>query len=164
MIRAVQKGYFFFPGSAAIRKSYAYVEGLLDTFEFAMKRPEPFLRFNYVEADTEPIGEMVRIIRRQLGSHAPIISVPAWLLQPVAAGLQVVTRGRSPIHPARVRKAATPTHIVPKQLKEFGFEFKYDFKSSLSHWQSICPEDFLRQRNQSSQTLRVATAKSSLAS
>jgi nucleoside-diphosphate-sugar epimerase len=146
MIRAVQRGYFFFPGSTAIRKSYAYVEGLLDTFEFAMTRPEPFLRYNYVEAKTEPIGQMVQIIRQQLGCSAPVISVPAWLLQPVAAGVQLLTKGRSPIHPARVRKAATPTHIVPQRLKDLGFAFKYDFRSSLTHWQSICPEDFVGRR------------------
>jgi hypothetical protein len=41
-----------------------------------------------------------------------------------------------------VRKAATPTHIVPKRLKDLGFEFKYDFASSLKHWKTISPEDF----------------------
>ncbi len=40
MIRAVRKGYFVFPGSKHLRKSYGYIEGLLDSFEFIMARPE----------------------------------------------------------------------------------------------------------------------------
>ncbi len=142
MIRAVQRGYFFFPGTTDLRKSYGYVEGLVDSFEFAMARSEPHLLFNYVEAETETIGNLVQIIRQELGCSAPVISIPLWLLQPLANGVQWLTKGRSPIHPARVRKAATPTHIVPQRLKELGFKFRYDFRSSLNHWKSISPQDF----------------------
>jgi nucleoside-diphosphate-sugar epimerase len=158
MIRAVQRGYFFFPGSARLRKSYGYIEGLLDSFEFAMARCEPFLRYNYVESETEPIGEMVRIIGRQLGCAAPVISMPSWLLQPVAAGMQLLTNGKSPIHPARVRKAATPTHIVPQKLNELGFRFAYDFRSSLDHWRSVSPQDFRRREECGQAVLRPGAA------
>jgi nucleoside-diphosphate-sugar epimerase len=142
MIRAVQKGYFFFPGKTTLRKSYGYIEGLIDSFEFAMNRPEPFLRYNYVEAETETIGGLVQIIGRQLGCSAPVIAIPSRLLQLAAACVQVATKGKSPIHPARVRKAATPTHIVPQRLTELGFRFNYGFQTSLEHWQEISPGDF----------------------
>jgi len=142
MIRAVQRGYFFFPGTTDIRKSYGYVEGLIDSFQFAMARSEAYLLFNYVEVETETIGDLVTIVRQELGCSAPVISIPLWLLQPMASGVQWLTNGRSPIHPARVRKAATPTHIVPQRLKELGFEFKFDFRSSLNHWRSISLQDF----------------------
>lgn len=146
MIRAVQRGYFFFPGSSAIRKSYGYIEGLLDSFEFATARAEPFLCFNYVEENTETIGDLIRITRQELGCSAPLISVPLWLLLPVAAAAQLASRGRSPIHPARVRKAATPTHIVPRRLLKLGFHFRFDFRRSLSDWRSRAPQDFGRGR------------------
>jgi nucleoside-diphosphate-sugar epimerase len=142
MIRAVQRGYFVFPGPLTLRKSYGYVHGLLESFEFAIAQAEQLLRYNYVEAETETIGELVHIVRRQLRCSAPMLSVPLWLLEPTAAVLQLVTRGQSPVHPARVRKAATPTHIVPQQLKELGFQFRYDFQSSLEHWRSQAPLDF----------------------
>jgi nucleoside-diphosphate-sugar epimerase len=142
MIRAVQRGYFFFPGPTNIRKSYGYIEGLLESFEFAMARSEGCLRFNYVEERTETIGELVKIIRQELGCSAPVISCPLWILQPLAKGLQFVSHGRSPIHPARVRKAATPTHIVPQRLEELGFQFRFDFRSSLDDWQARAPQDF----------------------
>jgi len=32
MIRAIKRGYFIFPGSRTVRKSYGYIEGLLDSF------------------------------------------------------------------------------------------------------------------------------------
>jgi len=142
MIHAVQRGYFFFPGPLTLRKSYGYIHGLLESFEFAMSREEPLLRYNYVEAETETIGELVGIVRRQFRCSAPTLSLPVWLLEPAAATMQLVTRGRSPVHPARVRKAATATHIVPQQLKELGFQFRYDFQSSLEHWRSQAPLDF----------------------
>ncbi len=44
----------------------------------------------------------------------------------------------------RVKKAATPTHIIPQALIDNGFQFKYAFEKSLHHWQSISPEDFGR--------------------
>ena len=156
MIQAVQRGYFFFPGSTRLRKSYGYIEGLLDSFQFAMARSESLLHFNYVESETETIGEMVRIIRRQLGCAAPVISMPSWLLQPVAAGVQLITHGKSPIHPARVRKAATPTHIVPQRLNELGFRFTDNFRSSLDHWRSVSPEDFSRREHNAPAALRPA--------
>ena len=155
MIRAIQRGYFFFPGPLTLRKSYGYIHGLLESFQFAMTLSQPLLRYNYVERETETIGELVRIIRRQLRCSAPTFSVPLWLLQPAAAAMQVVTRGRSPIHPARVRKAATPTHIVPEQLQELGFRFPYDFPSSLEHWRSQAPLDFSRNGSFSGSKLRL---------
>ena len=157
MVRAVQRGYFFFPGTTTLRKSYGYIEGLIDSFEFAMAHAEPHLRYNYVEAETETIGRLVQIIRQQLDCSAPVISIPLWVLQPVAAGVQLITKGKSPIHPARVRKAATPTHIVPQRLKELGFRFNYDFRSSLDHWRTISPQDFLDRSKNGQTILRTGT-------
>jgi hypothetical protein len=117
----------------------------MDSFEFAMNRTEPLLRYNYVESETETIGDLARIVGRQLGCSSPVISVPLWLLQPAALAAQIVTRGKSPIHPARVRKAALPTHIVPQRLKDLGFRFRFDFKSSLDHWRLHAPLDFDRE-------------------
>ena len=142
MIRALHRGYFVFPGSTAIRKSYGYIHGLLDAFEFAMQRSEPALTFNYVERETVTIGEMAKIVRQFLGVSAPVLALPAWLLMPVAWLAQRATGGRSALHPVRVRKAATPTWIVPARLAELGFNFRYDFETSLADWRERAPQDF----------------------
>lgn len=142
MIRAIKRGYFAYPGSTTVRKSYGYIEGLLDSIEFVMDRREPVIRYNYVEHPTEPLGELVRHVKHHLDSRAPVVALPLWLLTPAASVVQLMTGGRGPIHPVRVRKAARPTHIVPQTLIDMGFQFRFDFASSLSDWQQQTPEDF----------------------
>ena len=142
MIRAVKKGYFFFPGSRNLRKSYGYIEGLLDSFEFMLARPEPRLTCNYVEQKTETLGALVRIVQEHLGKKRPVLTAPLPLLEAVAALAQLVTAGRSPLHPVRVRKTAMSTHIVPETLLQSGFHFRYDFAASLHDWARKAPEDF----------------------
>jgi glycosyltransferase involved in cell wall biosynthesis len=56
------------------------------------------------------------------------------------------------MHPVRVKKAAQPTHVVPRWLIEAGFEFRFDFGSSLAHWASVAPGDFGREAVQLART------------
>jgi hypothetical protein len=118
------------------------VEGLLDSFRFMMERTESQLTYNYVERETEPLHVLVRIVQKQLGKKIPTLTAPLFLLQGAAAAVQVLTAGRSPIHPARVRKVATTTHIVPQVLEDLGFSFRYDFRASLQDWAAKAPQDF----------------------
>jgi hypothetical protein len=60
----------------------------------------------------------------------------------VAALAQLATGGRSPIHPVRVRKTASSTHVIPESLLKMGFNFRYDFATSLKDWSKKSPEDF----------------------
>ncbi|MDQ8195923.1 NAD-dependent epimerase/dehydratase family protein [Coraliomargarita sp. SDUM461004] len=142
MIRAVKKGIFVFPGSPHIHKSYAYIEGLLDSIEFTMARAEKVIHYNYVESPTEPLGALVTHIQDILGKRSMNFRAPVGLLALVAQVLQWLTLGKSPIHPKRVRKAAMPTHIIPQWLIDHGFEFRYDFASSLRDWKQRSPGDF----------------------
>lgn len=142
MVKAVMKGYFAFPGSTDIRKSYAYVYGLLESMEFVMHRSEPVIVYNYVETPTQTLGEIVEEVKRFVGSKAPVLSVPTGVLLPLAHGVQAVFGSRNPVHPVRVRKAGMSTHIVPRWLMDNGFSFKYSFADSLRHWKDMAPEDF----------------------
>jgi nucleoside-diphosphate-sugar epimerase len=142
MIRAIRKGYFVFPGSRDLRKSYGYIEGLLDSFEFLMAREESQLTCNYVERETAPLGDLVRMVQAHLGKKTPTFTAPLPLLEAVAAFMQVATGGRSPLHPVRVRKTAMSTHIVPGMLAQLGFQFRFDFSASLKDWAKQSPEDF----------------------
>jgi nucleoside-diphosphate-sugar epimerase len=142
MIRAIRKGYFAFPGSPDIYKSYAYIYGLLDSVDFAMGRENPFVVYNYVETPTKPLREIVGQVKEYFDCRAVVVPLPLWLLLPVSKLVQRVSGNGNPIHPVRVKKAATPTHIVPQTLIDLGFKFKYDFQSSLRHWQTVSPQDF----------------------
>jgi nucleoside-diphosphate-sugar epimerase len=142
MIRAVRKGYFVFPGSRQLRKSYGYIEGLLDSFEFIMAREENQLTYNYVERETETLGALVQLVQAHLGKRNWALTAPLPVLEAAAALAQLVTGGRSPIHPVRVRKTASSTHVVPEVLIKMGFNFRYDFAASLKDWARKSPEDF----------------------
>lgn len=142
MIRAVRKGYFVFPGSKNLRKSYGYIEGLLDSFEFVMAREENQLTYNYVERDTESLARLVQIVQAHVGRKIPTLTAPLPVLEAIAAMAQLVTRGRSPLHPVRVRKTASATHIIPESLLRMGFDFRYDFAASLKDWAEKSPKDF----------------------
>ena len=142
LIAAARRGILVLPGSAVVRRSYSYIYGLLESLEFAMGRGEPILAYNYVEAETETIGTLVRIIRATLGAGAATITLPLWVLTPAAAIVQRLTHGRSAFDPARLREAARDTWIAPAKLKHLGFEFRYDFATSLRHWRDVAPGEF----------------------
>jgi len=142
MIQAISKGYFAFPGSPGIYKSYGYIYGFIDSIEFAIKGDKDYFVYNYVETPTEPLQELVKIIKRFIGAKAVVFPIPLRILKPISHLVQTLVGFRNPIHPVRVMKAATPTHIIPKALKDAEFEFKYDFESSLRHWLTIAPHDF----------------------
>jgi nucleoside-diphosphate-sugar epimerase len=142
MIRAVRKGYFVFPGSKHLRKSYCYIEGLLDSFEFIMAREENELTYNYAERETESLATLVQMVQAHFGTKIPTFTAPLPVLEAVAALAQLVTGGRSPLHPVRVRKTAASTYIIPESLIKMGFHFRYDFAASLKDWAKKSPEDF----------------------
>ena len=77
-----------------------------------------------------------------LGVRAVVFPIPLFVLLPAAKIVQALLGAKNPIHPVRVKKAALPTHIVPRALIERGFMFEYDFENSLKHWLNIAPADF----------------------
>jgi GlcNAc-P-P-Und epimerase len=143
MIRAVKRGYFVFPGRRDIYKSYAYIYGLLDSIDFVMRRAEPLILYNYVDQPNEQIGQLVRTVKALVGGTFPVLGVPAHLLLPVAHLMTSTLGARTPIHPTRVRKAGTSTHIVPGWLLSAGFHFRYPFDAALDHWLHAAPADFI---------------------
>ena len=144
MIRAIQKNMFVMPGDGSVRKSYAYILGLLESMEFMMSRSEPHLCYNYVERETECLADLAGCVASELGIRRPRLRIPTKALVTVARVAQILSGGKSPIHPVRVRKASLSTHIVPGELMRLGFPFRYSFAESLKHWRSIAPEDFAR--------------------
>jgi nucleoside-diphosphate-sugar epimerase len=142
MIKAVKKGYFLLPVSSKIKKSYGYVYGLVESIEFMILQPDKTIVYNYVEKETECLGDMIKIVNESLGYNGKVLRFPLFLLKIAAEILFKINPNLNGIHPERVKKVARPTHIFPKELIERGFQFKYDFRSSLLHWKLISPKDF----------------------
>lgn len=142
LIKAVKHGFFFAPGDPKVLKSYAYIEGMMDSLEFTMDHPDKVIRYNYVEYPTDPLCELVDKIQAVTDRTPVTIRLPRSVMVLAAGAVQLLTGGRSSIHPERVRKAAMPTHIIPQWLIDEGFDFRYDFATSLADWQKKRPEDF----------------------
>ena len=142
MIRAIKNGFFPIPGSPNIFKSYGYIYGLLNSIDFAMGSNLDYFCYNYVEHPTEPLKNLVEIVKEEFSYKAVVLPLPIWILMPAAKLVQNILGSKNPIHPVRVKKAATSTHIVPQALIDIGFEFEYDFRKSLKHWRKVSPDDF----------------------
>lgn len=142
MIRAIKKGYFAYPGSVNIKKSYAYIYGLLESMIFFIEKDIDYVEYNYVENPTESLDTLTKIIKQELNSKAPILSLPQFLLKPISKVVYSILGDKTSIHPRRVEKAAMPTHIIPQVLIDENFMFDYDFRTSLKHWRKIAPDDF----------------------
>ncbi|HSI98574.1 MAG TPA: hypothetical protein VK926_09440, partial [Gaiellaceae bacterium] len=140
--RAIRRGYFVYPGDKHVRKSYAYIDGLIESIDFTTARPDPYILYNFADRNTETLEELVRAVQDEFDCHRIALSVPGSAVVGAAYALQAVTHGRSSLHPTRVRKASIPTHVVPRWLIDHGFEFRYDFRTSLRHWRAVAPEDF----------------------
>lgn len=108
-IRAIRRGYFAFPGSRHIAKSYGYIYGFLESVVSAIGSGKDLLVYNHVEFPTEPLGALLAHVRRFWNSRAPIFSVPVWVLVPLATAFRALLGRKSPLHPVRVWKAGTPT-------------------------------------------------------
>ncbi len=142
MIKAIKSGYFFFPGSKRIHKSYGYIFSFIDSIWYTMKQNKKLITYNYVEYPTLTIGELASNVKSFFGLYRPIISLPSYILLPIAYLLQSIFGKSNPIHPVRVKKAGLPTHIIPQYLIDEGFKFRFDFLLSLKDWISKKPEDF----------------------
>ncbi|MEZ5962283.1 MAG: NAD(P)-dependent oxidoreductase [Planctomycetota bacterium] len=141
LIRAARRGRLFL-GDPDVRKSCGYVHEFLRTVDFALDRRDPFLLYNFADAATHSVGELVEIAAEALGFVTHTVRLPQQLLMLVAHAIHSATLGRSVIHPTRVRKASTPTHVLTTRLRQLGYRFRFDFATALRDWQRRAPADF----------------------
>lgn len=146
MIKGLKKGNFILPNGGEIIKGYGYVYGLVESILFTMNKMDRLIIYNYAENPLVTLKEMVEITKEELGIKKPTIklsiktlSMIAWLIQKV---FKIIGK-QSDIHPVRVRKAGFPTNIKPNYLIKNGFDFKYEYRNAIRHWQSVTPEDFI---------------------
>tara|TARA_R110002012_G_scaffold66614_1_gene174112 strand:- start:195677 stop:196687 length:1011 start_codon:yes stop_codon:yes gene_type:complete len=146
MIKALKKGTFILPNGGNVIKAYGYVFGLVDSILFTMgKKDENLIVYNYAENPLITLKEMTSVAKNKFDFTKKTLSLPVPFLAFLAGLIQIGSKligKKSDIHPVRVRKAGFPTNIKPGYLISQGFNFKYDFESSLEHWQSVSPKDF----------------------
>ena len=145
MIKSLKKGTFVLPDGGKVIKGYGYVYGLVESMVFTMNQDKRFILYNYAENPLVPLEEMVRITKDVLKLSKPTFKIPVSFLAFLAFFIQILFKlmgKESDIHPVRVRKAGFPTNIRPQYLIDNGFEFKYNYREALKHWQKTAPKDF----------------------
>ncbi len=146
MVKAIKRGYFFFPGDPHITKAYGYIYDFVKSVNFVLeKKKDPYIVYNFAQHPLLNLEGMSKAIKRVLGKKSPIPRMPISLLIFIARIMQFISslfRRTSPIHPVRVKKMAFPTNIKPQYLIDRGFVFSYTFESALQHWKQECEEDF----------------------
>jgi GlcNAc-P-P-Und epimerase len=142
MYKAIKAGFFVLPGDPQVRKSYAYIDSLIDGFQFLMARDDALVTANFAQPGAETIKELSEIMSSAAGRVPRVVKVPIAPLVMVSHLMQWVTNGKSPIHPVRVRKVSKPTYVEPRELIELGFKFNYPMKVALEVWRTNSPDDF----------------------
>ena len=145
MIKSLKKGIFVLPDGGKVIKGYGYVYGLVESMLFTMNQDKRFILYNYAENPLVPLEEMVRITKDVLKLSKLTFKIPVSFLAFLAFFIQILFKlmgKESDIHPVRVRKAGFPTNIRPQYLIDNGFEFKYNYREALKHWQKTAPKDF----------------------
>lgn len=141
MIKAIKKGYFFFPGDPNITKSFGYIYGLIESIDFTMNKDDKLIIYNYAENPTVTLKELTNIIKKVINKQTIVLKIPISLLL-LAANIITLFNKNSSIHPVRVKKAAFPTHIQPYYLINTNFKFNYSLDESFHHWRKVLPSDF----------------------
>jgi GlcNAc-P-P-Und epimerase len=142
MYKAVKAGIFLIPGNTGVKKSYGYIDSLLEAFEFLIHRNEPLLTANFAHPNAESIEALFAEMSAFAGRKSRLINLPVFPVVAAAHVVQFFTKGKSAIHPVRVRKVGSSTYVEPATLAALGFEFKFPMSKALECWQVEAPEDF----------------------
>ena len=129
LIDALSRRRFVMIGDGGTVKTTSYIDNLIAANLFLMERwdtgPRSGLHvYHYVDEPSMSTGEMVTIIRDQLGMGGVRWSLPLWIASPLATVADMaasVVRIDLPITSARIRKFCTPTNFSGQKLRELGF-------------------------------------------
>lgn len=142
MYKAIKAGIFFIPGDPKVVKSYVYIEDVINAIEFLVERTERLNICNLSDPQPFNLEQLVNEIRTVQGK--PITSpkhMPASILVGLSRLVQILSLGRSSIHPVRVRKAMRPTFVRPASLSRLGFKFQYPISKAFEDWNKRAPAE-----------------------
>lgn len=133
LARALKRGYFLYPGRRDTVKSGGYVDELLNTFDFALDRPETEILYNFAFPALSSTEDIVAAFSDVEGKTFRPATLP---LTPVLGGARLVhalTR-TSTFHPDRIMKLVKSTRIVPGWLVANHYPFLFDLPHALNAW------------------------------
>ncbi len=133
LARALKRGYFLYPGRRDTVKSGGYVDELLNTFDFALDRPDAEILYNFAFPAMSSTQDIVAAFSEVEGKAFRPATLP---LAPVLLGARLahaLTR-TSTFHPDRVMKLVKSTRVAPGWLTAQGYPFAFDLRRALQAW------------------------------
>jgi nucleoside-diphosphate-sugar epimerase len=136
LARALERGYFVYPGRKHTAKSGGYVDELLETVDFALAKPEANILYNFTFPEISTTEDIVRALGLAVGRVWRPATAPLPLMLAAARGFEALNAIgiKNPVHRERILKLVVSTRIAPGWLLENGYEFRWRLETALAAW------------------------------
>lgn len=134
LVRQIAGRRFAIVGAGHNRKAIAHVQNLTDFMAALAPVPPGMAIFNYADRPDLPIGQIVELVRAQLGIKGRPVRLPYWAGLAAGGVFDIAARltGRSfPVSTQRVRKFCAETVFDTKRLRDSGFEPRVTLEEGL---------------------------------
>jgi GlcNAc-P-P-Und epimerase len=149
MVKAVLGRYFPYMGNRQTRKAGGYVKELCQALTWVMQwqveNSKETALFNFTMDPAPTVEEYVNTICQVAGVRRFVPSIPYLLLLGASYPIEALCRPlgiHQPISPVRVRKLVRSNNIVPKFLREHGYQYRYTLEQALADWRREKPEEW----------------------
>jgi len=141
LAKLLPKRAFAYPGRKNTIKSCGYVVELVMSLQFMLKQNQPFMVYNFCHQERFTSEDICASFTRVAGFPPAKRVVPLRLMLWCAWGFEILGKLglKTSINRARVLKLNRSTNIIPKQLAELNYSYKYDLDASLRDWQGMSP-------------------------
>ena len=149
MVKAVLGHYFAYTGNKTVIKSGGYVKDLVRSIEWMIEQQtssgSPNLLYNFTLHPPATLEKYAQTAIEVAGVKRTIFNVPYRLLLPASRVISLFSNIfgiKQPINPERVKKLLRQNNIIPHELINRGFKYKYTLKSSFEDWLEEHPKDW----------------------
>ena len=134
MIDAIHRNRFVVPGDRSVVKSVCYVENTASFLAFLVQEQTKEKEFLFADNEQLSIWEIANLIKVMLGNKRNILTIPQWVLLPIAQLFDLVgsvLNVNLPINSSRVKTVNMSTAMEMSRVQEAGFLHPYTSKTGL---------------------------------
>jgi nucleoside-diphosphate-sugar epimerase len=149
LVRAVLRRYFFYMGNRHTRKAGGYVKELCHVLTWVMQRQTAneagMIVCNFTMDPAPTVKEYVDAICHVAGVQRIVPRVPYPVLLGASYPIEALSLPfgiKQPINPVRIRKLVRSNNIIPRLLREAGYEYRYSLEAALADWRKERPGDW----------------------
>lgn len=142
LVKATIRGYFFYMGNKETRKAGGYVKELVRTMIWAIEqnkdKKNTFL-YNFAFPKPPSVEEYVKTVKEISGIKRKTFNIPHYALLAASYPIDFFAKLLSinqPISPVRIKKLVRSNNIIPQNLIDSGYKYKYTFTEAMRDWHS----------------------------